>query len=779
MSAPPPHRPRRDAGALMEEPRAGPGGRGQRGLAALLRRMQEAVAAESTVQERLDNLTRVIARHIVADVCSIYLVRPSGELELYSTEGLNREAVHKTRLKLGEGLVGTVAATRHYLSTADAPLHPAFVYKAETGEDPLHSFLGVPLLRSGKVLGVLVLQNKASRRYTDDEIEAAEALATLLAEVAASGELLSTEETAAVGEMLHRPDRIAGQVVVPGVAIGEAVFHDTPVAPHKVFSGDVAEEAQRLEAAIDSLRASVDEMLADEELAGVSREVLEAYRLFAYDRGWKEKMRAAVFSGLTAETAVEKVRAENRARLSQARDPYLRERLHDLDDLSHRLQRHLAGEGAEKARRLPENAILIARSMGPADLLEYDRTRVKGLVIGEASATSHVAIVARALDIPLIAGVDDALDRIFPGDTVIVDGLSGEAHLRPTPEVIASYVEKRALQSSLQQAFLKEKDLPSVTKDGVAIEILMNAGLALDMPHLDATGAAGVGLFRTELQFLIGASLPRKSAQERLYREVLKLANGKPVVFRTADLGADKAAAYMTVERGGNPAMGWRGLRLAVDRPGILRPQIRALLAAAEGQDLSIMFPMVTLPAEIDAARAILDREIAWRVRHKKTPPSTISVGAMIETPAAAWALDAIAARTDFLSVGGNDLAQFFFAADRETDRVRRRYDALETAFLDFVRLIARKAAARDARISYCGEQTADPLVAAALLGLGFRRLSVPASSVGPFRRLIRSLDLGALTLWLEAALSGEGGSLRAKLAEFLKRSGVSVDTPR
>ncbi len=767
----------------MEESRGGPGGapgsRGRPGLAALLRRMQEAVAAEATVQERLDNLTRIIALHIVADVCSIYLLRPDDELELYSTEGLNRAAVHKTRLKLGEGLVGTVAATRQYLSTADAPLHPAFVYKAETGEDPLHSFLGVPLLRSGKVLGVLVLQNKASRRYTDDEIEAAEALATLLAEVAASGELLGQEETAAVGEMLHRPEKLAGQGVVSGVAIGKIVFHDTPATAHKVFSGDVAEEAQRLEAAIGSLRASVDDMLADEELAGVSREVLEAYRLFAYDRGWKEKLRAAVFSGLTAETAVEKVRAENRARLSQARDPYLRERLHDLDDLAHRLQRHLAGEGAERPKKLPDHAILFARSMGPADLLEYDRARLKGLVLGEASSTSHVAIVARALQIPLVGGLDDALDRAFEGDDAIIDGGAGEVHIRPTPEIIASYVEKRELQSSRQLAFAKEKDLPAVTKDGVAIEILMNAGLALDMPHLSATGAAGVGLFRTELQFLIGAALPRVTAQERLYREVLDKADGKPVVFRTADLGGDKAAAYMNVEREGNPAMGWRGLRLAIDRPGIIRPQLRALLGAAEGRNLCLMFPMVTLPAEVDAAKALLDLEIALRERRGRALPRSIKLGAMIEIPAAVWQLEAIASRTDFLSVGGNDLAQFFFAADRESERVQRRYDPLEPVFLDFVRLLVSKASAAGKPLSYCGEQTADPLIAAALIGLGLRRLSVPASAVGPFRRLIRSLDAGALENWLKTALVASPGSLRAPLSAHLAGQGAVFEAWR
>lgn len=752
------------------------GGHGERGITVLLRRMREAVALEATVQERLDHLTRIIATHIVADVCSIYLRRADDQLELYSTEGLNREAVHITRLKWGEGLVGTVAATQRPLVTADAPLHPAFVYKAETGEDPLHSFLGVPLVRSGKALGVLVLQNKASRRYTEDEIEAAQALAVLLAEVAASGELLDKEETAAVGEMLHRPERLKGAGVVPGVAMGRAAFHEAPAPQHKVFAEDVAVEAERLEEGLTALRASVDGMLANEALAGVSREVLETYRLFAYDRGWKDRLRAAVFSGLTAESAVEQVKAENRAKLSAARDPYLRERLHDLDDLAHRLLRHLAGEGAQAPRPIPDEAIVVARTMGPADLLEYDRAKLKGLVLCEASSTSHVAIVARALEIPLVAGVDAALERVFEGDAIVIDGETGEVQIRPSTDIIGSYREKLELQSVRQAAFAKERDLPSTTRDGVEIAILMNAGLALDMPHLEATGAAGVGLFRTELQFLIGQQLPKVGAQERLYREVLESAGGKPVVFRTADLGGDKAATYMKRRLEGNPAMGWRGLRMAVDRPGIIRPQIRALLAAAEGRALHIMFPMVTLASEIDAARALVDREVERRARRGFAPPSAIRIGAMIETPSAAWRLEEIAARVDFLSVGGNDLAQFFFAADRESEMTQRRFDPIEPGFLSFIAMLVDKAARAGRPLSYCGEQTADLLMAAALIGVGVRRFSIPATSVGPFKRLVRALDAAALAAFMGPRLAGPAPSLRAELHAHLGAQGARPD---
>ncbi|MEL7490073.1 MAG: phosphoenolpyruvate--protein phosphotransferase [Pseudomonadota bacterium] len=758
----------------VEKTRPPHGGHGERGITVLLRRMHDAVAIEATPQERLDELTRVIASHVVADVCSIYLRRGDDELELYSTEGLKREAIHRTRMKWGEGLVGAVADSQSPLVTADAALHPAFKYFPDIGEDPLHSFLGVPLIRSGKVLGVLVIQNKARREYTDEEIEAVQAVAILLAEITASGELLDKEETQVVDEMLHRPERLEGAGVAPGIAIGVAVFREAQAPKHRVFSRDAGGEATRLEEALVTLRKSVDDMLADDELGGESREIIETYRLFAYDRGWKEKLRTAVFSGLTAEAAVERVQSENRARLSQARDPYLRERLHDLEDLSNRLLRCLSGEALDAPRDIPDGAIVIARVMGPAELLEYDRAKLQGIVLVDASATSHVAIVARALDIPVVTAVPDALDLTDDMDPLIIDGGEGVLHIRPTAEVTQSYREKRDLRSERHAAFAKEARLPTVTQDGVEIDVYMNAGLALDMPHLEATGAKGVGLFRTELPFLIGRQLPRVKEQERLYRDILEKADGKPVIFRTADLGSDKSAAYMKRRIEANPAMGWRGMRMAVDRPGYLRPQLRALLAASARRHLYIMFPMVTLGEEIDAALTFVQQEVEFARQHQKELPANISVGVMIETPAAAWRVEEIAPKVDFLSVGGNDLAQFYFAADRESELTQRRYDPMEAGFLSFLKLLAEKAETAGKPLSYCGEQASNPVMAAALIAVGVRRFSIAATAVGPFRRMVRSIHAGELAEWMSDALA-QPGSVRQAFETVLRARGAVI----
>lgn len=746
----------------------------QGGIADLLRSMHDAVAVAASAQDRLDKLTLAISMHVASDVCSIYLRLPTDILELYATVGLDPKSVHNTHLAWGEGLVGLVAETQRPLITSDAPLHPNFAYRPETREDPFHSFLGVPLIRSGKALGVLVLQNRESRRYTDEELGAAQAVATLLAEVAASGELFDATMTAEVGEMLHRPERLAGAGIVPGVAFGRAAFHEPPTPKHRVFSRDAAAEAARLEAGLVMLQSSVDAMLADFSLEDASREVLETYRLFAYDRGWKERMRTAVLSGFTAESAVERVQGENRARMAEVKDPYLRERMHDLDDLSNRLLRLLTGQPSSPPV-MQDDAILIARTLGPAELLGYDRARLRGLIIGEASATSHVAIVARALGIPLVAGVDNAIMLAEAGDPIIIDGATGETHIRPRADVCESYREKQALESEAQAAFAAERALPCVTRDGTPIDLMMNVGIPLDMAHLESAGAAGVGLFRTELQFLIGAQLPRAGAQEKLYREILDLAGGKPVVFRTADLGSDKAGAYMNRREEGNPAMGWRGMRMAVDRPGLFRPQIRALIAAAEGRELNVLFPMITLVSEIDAARALLDREIAFRRRRGRLLPMAIRLGAMIETPAAAWRAREIARDVDFLSIGGNDLAQFYFAADRDSDLTRERFDPLDAGFLSFLAMIARAANEAGRPLTFCGEQAADPLMGAALIGVGIRRFSTSASAIGPFRRLVRSIDAAAVSKWLDERMKRPGEDLRRALGAFLKQSGAAI----
>jgi phosphotransferase system enzyme I (PtsP) len=739
----------------------------------LLRRLREIMAEPASAQARLDKLVKVIAANMVAEVCSIYLRRAGNVYELFATEGLNRAAVHNTRLKQGEGLVGLAGETAEPVNLSDAPTHPRFSYRPETGEDPYRSFLGVPIVRGGQVYGVLTVQNRTPRLYDEEEVEALQTVAMVLAEVVAQGGLFDTAELDEPELRADRPRSFRGEALSEGVAIGCVVLHEPRVRVERLIADDPQAELTRLDKALDRLRASVDEMLASTELdlTGESREVIEAYRLFAQDQGWRQKLRDAVRTGLTAEAAVERVQDELRIRIARTGDTVLRERLHDFEDLARRLQRHL--DGAALQEQLPNDSIVVARAMGPAELLDYPRDRLIGLVLEEVAPTSHVAIVARAMNLALVGNVEGIADNARAGDLIVVDGETGEAQLRPPAEVIRAFKTRRSLRAQRVAQMAEVRDLPAVTKDGVHIRLMMNAGLLIDLPHLEESGADGIGLFRTELQFMIGETMPRLADQIDFYRRVIEGAGNKPVVFRTLDLGGDKILPYGRWEREENPALGWRALRIALDRPALLRYQVRALLAASVGRTLRLLLPMVSDVAEFNLARALIDRELE-RVRVLRQPqPKRTLVGAMLEVPALMFMLPQILRSADFVSIGSNDLLQFIFAVDRTNARVSRRYDALNPAALTVFRQIIHSAAEAGGEVSLCGEIAGRPLEAMALVGLGLRILSMQPANIGPIKMMIRSIDLREVREFVERLCGRNDHSLRIRLAAFAAERGV------
>jgi len=717
-------------------------------------------------------VVRIIARSMVAEVCSIYLRRPSGELELFATEGLKREAVHVTTMKPGEGLVGEIVKLGRPLNLSDARSHPAFAYRPETGEDPFHAFLGVPLLRGGRAIGVLTVQNRTERGYTEEEVEDLQIIAMVLAEMVAGGGLHG-EGLKNVEIAPHKPERLKGARFAEGLAIGVAVLHEQPVATEQLLSDDPIAEEARLIKAVAELQSQIDSMLEGQHGLGVPFEVLETYRMFAHDRGWNRSLEEAVRSGLTAEAAVERVRSEHRARLGQARDPYLRERLHDLEDLNDRLLRHLSGE--QMARVLPDNAILIARNLGPADLLEYDRGKLQGILLEEGSPASHAAIVAKALDIPVVGRLAGLRDRVSEGDRVIVDAEMGEAYLRPRADVVKALNARLEVRNQRRAEFAKLRDTPAFTRDGAKVTLLMNAGLAVDLDSLADTGAEGIGLFRTEFQFMVAEELPRLNAQTQLYSRVLEVAGSMPVTFRTLDLGGDKLLPYMEAEREDNPALGWRAVRMGLDRPALLRLQIRALLWAAAGRPLRIMFPLVATVDEFKAARSLVDQEVAWAERRGRPAPSRLDVGAMIEAPALIWHLDALLPMTDFVSVGTNDLMQYLFAADRGNPRVADRYDPLSPPALRALKQIQEACADTGTQVSVCGEMAGRPLEAFTLVALGFDRLSMPPAGIGPVKQMVLSCDREAARRGVLALLKGTSGSVRGEIETLARKLYVAV----
>ena len=745
----------------------------------LLRRLREVMAEPVSAQERLDKIVVLIAANMVAEVCSVYVLRVDGTLELYATEGLNRQAVHLTVMRSDEGLVGLVAREAKSINQSDAKSHPAYSYRPETGEEIYQSFLGVPVLRAGNTLGVLVVQNRAHRTYSEEEEEALQTTAMVLAEMIASGELSALARPGAE-PAARRPLHMSGAAIADGIGLGHVVMHEPRVVVTNFIADDVQKELRRLEAALDTLRADLDVLLERGDVAdsGEHREVLEAYRMFAYDRGWLHKMREAVMTGLTAEAAVERVQSDARARMLRQTDPYLRERLHDLDDLANRLMRQLSGRDHAPAKeQLPDNAIIVARSMGPAALLDYDRSRLRGVVLEESGPTSHVAIVARALGIAAIGQIENATGLVDPGDAIIVDGSSGDVHIRPPADIEGAYAEKVRFRARRQAQYQALRTRPSTTRDGTPVSLLLNAGLLVDLPHLSESGAAGIGLFRTELQFMVAASFPRTSEQLSLYRSVLDIAGTRPVTFRTLDIGGDKMLPYMRAVDEENPALGWRAIRLGLDRPGLLRSQIRALLKAAAGRELRVMFPMIAAVEEFDQAKAMVEVELTHLRRHNHPLPEQVHIGAMVEVPSLLYQLDELLARVDFLSVGSNDLFQFLYAADRSNSRVADRFEQISAPVLRVLRDIADRGRAFGKPVTLCGELASRPIGALALVALGYRSLSLTPSAIGPVKSMLLELDADRVEALLRPLIESPAGTVgvRDRLEAFAAAEGLPL----
>ncbi|MEM6384614.1 MAG: phosphoenolpyruvate--protein phosphotransferase [Pseudomonadota bacterium] len=737
----------------------------------LLQRLKGTLAEDSAGQERLDSIVGLIASSMQTEVCSIYLFRDAETLELCATEGLNQEAVHKTRLKMGEGLVGRIARTGKPVNEADAPNARGFRFMPETGEEVFSSFCGVPISRLGDKLGVLVVQSREARAFSEDEVYALEVVAMVLAEMSELGAFVGE------GEALRAPHTnpilFRGTVGQEGVAEGKVWLHEPRVVVTNLVADDPVAETERLQQAIDQLRVSVDEMLksvSHDPVDKDQREVLEAYRMFANSRSWLQRMKEDISAGLSAEAAVEKEQSSARARLGQAADVYLRERLQDLDDLSNRLLRILTGQGNDTGAGIPENAILIARNIGPAELLDYGRGELKGIVLEQGSVGSHAAIVARAWAIPLVVHAGDRLaTEALNGDHIMVDGDQGIVHLRPDDTVVSAFRDKIAMQAKAQERYAGLRALPAQSLDGSTVELQMNAGLIAELPSLKNSGAEGVGLFRTELQFLARNTVPRRSELAGIYARVLDAADGRRVVFRTLDIGSDKVLPYMKREDEPNPALGWRAIRVGLDKVGVMRMQLQALIRASQGQPLTIMFPFIAQFDEFRAARQHALDEIERERKLGHALPAKVEIGAMLETPSLAFAPRQFFEMADFISIGGNDLKQFFFAADRENERVRRRYDTLNVSFLSFIEQIVSRCNETGTPVSFCGEDAGRPVEAMCFAAMGLRALSMRPASIGPVKHLIRRVDLGEARRVIDTARGSGVQSVREDVMNWLK----------
>jgi phosphotransferase system enzyme I (PtsP) len=747
----------------------------------ILIRLHDVMASRLHAQAKLNQVVEIIGESLDSEVCSIYLLR-EGMLELFATRGLNQSAVHVTRMAVGEGLTGLIAENVETLNLAEAAAHTDFQYRPETGEEKFHSFAGVPIVRRERAVGVLCVQHVDPRRYEEVEIEALQTVAMVLAELIANADLIDEEGIDSSNPALSGPQIIQGLSLVKGLASGVAVYHQPRVTIEQVVAEDVEAERQRVYLAFDKMREQIDRMASQAEfgVGGEHEEVLKTYKMFAYDEGWTRRINEAIDSGLTAEAAIERVQQRTRMRMRQIDDQLLAERMHDLEDLANRLLRIVSGQlGTAATKGLRGDAILIARNLGPAELLEYDKRRLKGVILEEGSLTAHVVIVARAMGVPVLGRARGLRGIVREGDEILLDGDAGTATARPTVAMQEAFDARFARNRERQAAYAKLRDVKPISRDGKPIMVMMNAGLRDDMPMLNLTGADGIGLFRTEFQFLVAAALPQRERQTRLYRDVLDAAGDRPVVFRTVDVGGDKALPYLRETDNGddeNPAMGWRALRLALEREGLLKAQARALLEAAAGRTLHVMFPLVSEPWEFDAARAVFEGQRAYLKGQKKQLPEVIRYGAMLEVPALAEVLDLLLPRLSFISIGTNDLTQFLFAADRANPKLAERYDWLSPSILRFLSRVLAATKGKGVDIGVCGEMGGRRLEALALLGLGFRRLSITPAAVGPIKELVCKVNISEIKAVMQNWLQNPPENLRAELKAWADAREIETD---
>lgn len=742
----------------------------------ILTGLHEVMASKANAQAKLNHVVNIIGEALDSEVCSIYLLR-DGALELFATRGLNEDAVHVTRLGYGEGLVGTIAENVETLNLDEATAHPNFRYMPETGEERFHSFAGVPIVRDEHAVGVMSVQHMDPRKYEEVEIEALQTVAMVLAELISNADLIDDPRLAGANDGTLA---LTGLPLVKGMAAGVAIFHQPHVRIEHTVAEDTEAERHRVYSAFDKMREQIDRMASqiDFGAGGEHEEIIATYKMFAYDEGWSRRINEAIDSGLTAEAAIERVQQRTRMRMRQIDDPLLADRMHDLEDLSNRLLRIVSGQMSTAAQLgLKQDSILIARNLGPAELLEYDKRRLRGVVLEEGALTAHVVIVARAMGIPVLGRVRNALHLIRDGDMLLLNAEANSLIIRPTSAMEEAFEGDLAEGQKRRARYAAMRDVAPITKDGERITLMVNAGLRDDVPSIALTGADGIGLFRTEFQFLISATLPQRERQQRFYRDVMDAAGDKPVIFRTLDIGGDKALPYLKDETSEeeNPALGWRALRLALDHAGLMKAQARALLEASAGRTLNVMFPMISEPWEFDDAKAIFDAQLEFLAKQKKQLPLRIRYGAMLEVPALAEALDLLLPKLDFISIGTNDLTQFLFAADRADPRLAERYDWLSPAILRFIARVVKSTEGHEVDLAVCGEMGGRTLEAMALLGIGIKRLSITPAAVGPVKAMIRSLDRAAIAEKMQELLLKPPADMRATLSDWAKAQGIEI----
>jgi len=715
-------------------------------MLSILRSIVQEVNSARDLQEALDVIVLRVQKAMETEVCSVYLLDPAtNRYILMATEGLYQQAVGQVSLGYSEGLIGLVGSREEPINLEDAPSHPRYRYFPETGEERFRSFLGVPIIHHRRVLGVLVVQQRESSRCFNEGEEAF--LVTISAQLA--GVIAHSEATGAISGLSLTGEEtkdvsFSGVPGSPGVAIGQGVVvypgADLDVVPEKP-TDDIEGEQTLFRGAVTAVREDIErvaERLAS-QLRPEEQALFDVYLRMLGDDAMPGEVANRIGEGFWAQGALKQVVQQYIRHFEMMEDHYLQERAVDIRDLGRRLLSHLQ-EGEQKDVVYPQRTVLVSEELTPAMLGEVPKGQLVGLVSVKGSSNSHVAILARAMGVPTVMGLVDIPVNQLDGRELIVDGFEGQIFASPSTDLMAYYQEIYDEENELIRGLEALRDLPCETTDNHRVSLLVNTGLMTDVVRSLSHGAEGIGLYRTEVPFMIKDRFPSEQEQREYYREQLEAFAPNPVTMRTLDIGGDKALSYFPIKEE-NPFLGWRGIRVTLDHPEIFLVQVRAMLKASEGlNNLQIMLPMISNISEVEESLHLVYR-VYHEVREEGFDIHMPKVGVMIEIPAAVYQIRELADRVDFLSVGSNDLTQYLLAVDRNNPRVAQLYHSYHPAVLQALVRVAQDAHSVGKPIGICGELAGDPGGALLLMAMGYDSLSMNAASLPKVKSVIRNVS--------------------------------------
>ncbi|ENA33075.1 phosphoenolpyruvate-protein phosphotransferase [Pseudomonas sp. HPB0071] len=711
-----------------------------------LRKVVQEVNGAKDLKTALSIIVQRVRAAMGTQVCSVYLLDPeTNRFVLMSTEGLNKRSIGRVSMAPNEGLVGLVGTREEPLNLEDASSHPRFRYFAETGEERYASFLGAPIIHHRRVMGVLVVQQKERRQFDEGEEAFLVTMSAQLAGVIAHAEATGTIRGLGRQGKGIQEARFVGIPGAPGVGVGTAVVvlppADLEVVPDKTVT-DIEAELALFQHALESVREDMRQLSErlSTQLRKEERALFDVYLMMLDDAALGNEVTQIIKRGQWAQGALRQVVTEHVRRFEMMDDAYLSERAADVKDLGRRLLAYLQ-QARQQCLVYPDQTILVSEELSPAMLGEVPEGKLAGMISVLGSGNSHVAILARAMGIPTVMGAVDLPYSKVDGISLIVDGYHGEVFTNPSPQLLKQYSAVVEEERQLTQGLEALRSLPCETLDGHRMPLWVNTGLLADVARAQQRGAEGVGLYRTEVPFMINDRFPSEKEQLSIYREQLAAFHPQPVTMRMLDIGGDKSLSYFPIKED-NPFLGWRGIRVTLDHPEIFLVQARAMLKASEGLDnLRIMLPMISGVHELDEAQHLLHR--AWcEVRDEGVNISMPPVGVMVEVPSAVYQARDLAREVDFISVGSNDLTQYLLAVDRNNPRVADLYDYFHPAVLQALKSVVEDAHAENVPVSICGEMAGDPAAAVLLMAMGYDSLSMNATNLPKVKWLLRQMSL-------------------------------------